>query len=186
MWHNLLSHAAFAPLQRERKIRLATAVARVVALAAAIGVGALLPSVVQVAMERETSQMRLQQGSEREALTEAQKVLQQARRFVNAVGRVRLGKVAGKLLADLLALSSASVQLKGVTITPVKKEGWYLSGSLTGVAASREALRSFEEQVRSYDGMEEVVVPLEAYAPRTDLRFSLRFRYRLPSSPDAS
>jgi Tfp pilus assembly protein PilN len=180
MWHNLLSENTFARLNRERKGRLVAVACLTVASAAVVGIVALVPAAV-VVWGREASIRALESvhGKQTdETLAIAEYALQRARKPKTAQDAAATGKGVVSFADMLWQAVPSGVRLERVALQP-STQGSSLQGSIAGTAATRESLRAFEEALRALPSMREVRVPLDAYAARTDLEFTLSFLYAL-------
>ncbi len=79
---------------------------------------------------------------------------------------------ASALIRALLAVPHPGIRLSGFTYTPAIN-GAEPKMSLSGVAASREALRRYDEALASLPYVSDTDLPISAYAKESDIAFSI-------------
>ncbi|GIW68323.1 MAG: hypothetical protein KatS3mg099_271 [Candidatus Parcubacteria bacterium] len=146
-----------------------------------MGIVALVPAAV-VVWGREASVRALESVHGKQTddiLATAERALQGARKLKAAQDAAANGKGVVSFADVLWQTVPSGVHLERVALQPATQGSGGLQGSIAGTAATRESLRAFEEALRALPGMREVRVPLDAYASRTDLEFTLSFLYVL-------
>ncbi|MEK7604397.1 MAG: hypothetical protein AAB442_01195 [Patescibacteria group bacterium] len=81
----------------------------------------------------------------------------------------------GTLVASLLNVTRPGIVLSGISYTPASatKKNMATTMTLSGTAATREALRSYQLALQGAPGVSTVVLPVSAYAQSSDIAFSI-------------
>lgn len=80
---------------------------------------------------------------------------------------------ASAALLSVLAVSSPNVRVTGISTTPSQTKGVEGTMRVTGVAATREALRNYHQTLSALPFVSKADLPLSVYAEESDIAFSI-------------
>lgn len=87
---------------------------------------------------------------------------------------------ASAVLAQVLAVPRPAIALSGMSVDVAKEKGGMHKMRITGIANTREALRSYYLALTQLPSVSGVDLPLSAYAKDTDIAFSMDVQITSP------
>lgn len=170
---NLLPEGRTRSLRQLYFLRLATVAVLVLSGVAIVHGVLLLPSYLFVRAQVDERQMRLDTLSASLSGAEEQEV--SARVAAIATDSAYLAKraaapKASSAIAALLAVPHDGIRLRGFSFAPAEGRARML---VSGVASSRESLRGYEQALAGEPYIEQVDLPISAYAKERDIDFTI-------------
>ena len=170
---DLLPRPRAARVMRSYFLRLATVATLAVSAALAVHAVLLLPSYLHVRFEVEERERALSEleaslaGGQDQGIKErSERLAKDAAYFSGLAGLPK----ASRAVAAVIAVPRPGVTLEGFSFAPGERGA---SMTVSGRAASREALRAFESRLESEPYVESAELPISAYAAETDIEFSI-------------
>lgn len=170
---NLLPQERQRTLSREYILRLSTVSALLATVLAVVAGLLLLPTYVFLTQSAATKQAHLASiqsvlsASNEIELSARLAALSNAATILAALGRAPL---ASTVLRATLAVPHPGVKLSGLTYTPAASDS-HGTIAISGVAATREALRTYQLALQSDPFASVADVPVSAYAKDADIGF---------------
>lgn len=136
----------------------------------------LLPSHLHAAAEVRERSLERSQLADTAATPEEAAAQARIKVLEDDLARLRLLSErlpASKALEGILLVPREGVRLEGISYTAPASATSTRRMVLSGTAATRESLRIFTERLESVDGVDEVELPISAYAKESAIPFSL-------------
>ncbi|HYD92995.1 MAG TPA: hypothetical protein VEB18_00865 [Candidatus Paceibacterota bacterium] len=171
---NLLPANRLRDLNREYMLRLITVAASVVFVVVVLHGILLLPSYFYLSEEVATRQKHLADLTLLPGAANERPVSERANELARKAGELSALLAQPKttpVVRDFLALPHEGVRLTGFSVSP--SPSGESAMTITGIAASREALRRYHTALNNLSFVSSANLPLSVYAAESDIPFTI-------------